>query len=312
MNTVYHSMCMKQHVAPAKYLLTPDNMTSINDVKVIDIGLSDHSLIMCKIVEMSHRAPIVTATFRCWKRLNIDSFKQKLLSSSVYRCPAATVNLFTDQLRNDICRILDELLPVHRITRISGKSTNHWLSREAVKAKERRRQLERRWKATGYEAVRVQYRKACREVDRLINESRKAFYMQHVTESSHDPRSLWRVVKGILHTNQTNTRYEPGMCDKFATYFRSKIDKVKASVTTCVQQVRNPLMQESKSPTASMDLLKPATEAEVLRVIMRLPNKTSPLDYVHTSVLKSCSSVFVQLVTRLINLWFSEECFPDQ
>src|SRR6476661_4154811 len=119
------------------HLLTPDNMTSINDVKVIDIGLSDHSLVTCKIVEMIHQAPIVTATFRCWKRLDIDSFKQKLLSSSVYRCPATTVNLFTDQLRNDICRILDELLPVHRITSRSGNSINHWLSREAVKAKEK-------------------------------------------------------------------------------------------------------------------------------------------------------------------------------
>src|SRR6476469_1372616 len=71
-------------------------------------------------------------------------------------------------------------------------------------------------------------------------------------------------------------------------------------------------MQKSKSPTASLDLLEPATEAEVLRVIMRLPNKTSPLDYVHKSVLKSCSGVFVPLVTRLINLSFSEGCFPDQ
>src|SRR6478609_11273506 len=45
---------------------------------------------------------------------------------------------------------------------------------------------------------------------------------------------------------------------------------------------------------------------------MRLRNKTSPLDYVHTSVLKSCSGIFVLLVTHLINLSFSEGCFPDQ
>src|SRR6476469_8672226 len=71
-------------------------------------------------------------------------------------------------------------------------------------------------------------------------------------------------------------------------------------------------MQESKSPTASLDLLKPAKEAEVLRVIIRLPNKTSPLEYVYTSVLKSCSGIFVPLVTCLINLSFSEGCFQDQ
>ena len=45
---------------------------------------------------------------------------------------------------------------------------------------------------------------------------------------------------------------------------------------------------------------------------MKLPNKTSPLDFILTSVLKSCLDVFVPIITRLVNLSFSEGCFPGQ
>ena len=50
----------------------------------------------------------------------------------------------------------------------------------------------------------------------------------------------------------------------------------------------------------------------MIRTIKHLPNKTSPLDYIHTSILKSCVDVFAPMITRLINLSFTEGCFPDQ
>jgi fibrillarin-like rRNA methylase len=58
-------------------------------------------------------------------------------------------------------------------------------------------------------------------------------------------------------------------------------------------------------------MFTPTTDAEVRKIILQLPNKTSPLDFIHTSVLKSCVDVFVPLLTRLVNLSFSEGCFPE-
>ena len=131
-------------------------------------------------------------------------------------------------------------------------------------------------------------------------------------ESSHNPRKLWAVVKGILHTNHTSKQHESRMCDKFASYFASKVEKVKSSVMECVKQIITPPMYTTKTPTTSLDLFSPATETEVLRVIKCLPSKTSPLDYIHTSVIKSCADVLVPLITRLINLSFQDGCFPEK
>jgi hypothetical protein len=42
-----------------------------------------------------------------------------------------------------------------------------------------------------------------------------------------------------------------------------------------------------------------------------MPSKSSPLDYLPTSLLKSCSSVFAPIICTLANLSFSEGHFPD-
>src|SRR3989442_13039015 len=47
------------------------------------------------------------------------------------------------------------------------------------------------------------------------------------------------------------------------------------------------------------------------KLLSRLPNKTSPLDYIHTSVLKSCSDAFAPLISHLANLSFAEGTFPS-
>jgi hypothetical protein len=52
--------------------------------------------------------------------------------------------------------------------------------------------------------------------------------------------------------------------------------------------------------------------SEVSKLIAKLQNKTSPLDYIHASVLKSCSDIISPIVVHLANLSFAEGCFPDR
>jgi hypothetical protein len=312
---------MTQHVQTATcrtgnildHILTPCEKKLISDTTIHDVGLSDHSLITCKITEAIPRAPTIKATFRCWKRLDIDLFRERILSSTAFTNPSATANSFADQLKKDVVTVLDDLVPLRSITRRVGRLTNQWLSEDAVKAKQTRRQLERRWKSTGYEAVRVAYRKACKIANRLINESRSSFYAKRVRESSSDPQKLWRTVKSILHTNNSSCR-QTGLCSAFASYITTKIDKVKSTVDSCVSQISAgaTFSERVLASDLTFDLFTPTTEAEVTRFIKQLPNKTSPLDFIHTSILKNCVDVFAPAITRLVNLSFAEGCFPDQ
>ena len=209
------------------HILTPKEKNIVRNLAIHDVGLSDHSLITCKITEAIVRVPAVQSTFRCWKRLDIDQFRARIISSGLYVKPADTADTFADQLKTNITEILNDLLPEHVITRRAGKSRSSCLSEEAVKAKQERRKLERKWKSTGYEAVRIAYRKACKVANKLINKSRSTFYAQRVQDTSGDPRMLWKTVKSILHTSRTRCSQE-GLCNAFASHIKEKIDRVRS------------------------------------------------------------------------------------
>jgi len=121
---------LRQHVHEATcrtgnildHILTPESATIVNSVKITDIGLSDHSLVSCRLVDEIPRAPIATAVYRSWKQLDVDCFRQKIMSSSLYQKPADTVNAFAAQLESVVSEILNELVPVKKITRRAGES----------------------------------------------------------------------------------------------------------------------------------------------------------------------------------------------
>jgi hypothetical protein len=63
------------------HILSLDDIESVRDVIVTDTGLSDHYLVKCKVNIQINRQPIARATFRNWKRLDHDIFRQGLRSS---------------------------------------------------------------------------------------------------------------------------------------------------------------------------------------------------------------------------------------
>ena len=58
------------------------------------------------------------------------------------------------------------------------------------------------------------------------------------------------------------------------------------------------------------DLVSPSVD-EVAKLISSMPNKSSPLDTIPTSVIKSCVEVFAPLISYLATLSFNEGIFPS-
>ena len=115
--------------------------------------------------------------------------------------------------------------------------------------------------------------------------------------------------------NNQSVHHEPGMCDRFSSFFHEKIVKAKTRISTMKAQLTSipPRAQTDTSQNGPcLDFLAETTVVEVSKLIAHLPNKSSPLDYIHTSVLKNCSDVFSPLIVHLANLSFAERQFPDQ
>jgi len=92
-----------------------------------------------------------------------------------------------------------------------------------------------------------------------------------------------------------------------------KIIKIQQAVahylSSCPEFVAS---YDSSTPAAgNLTRLEPVTTEEVAAIIRHLPNKTSPLDFIHTSILKQCSDVFASLICNLANMSFKDGCFPE-
>ena len=128
-----------------------------------------------------------------------------------------------------------------------------------------------------------------------------------------DSKKLWRTVKSLLHTSKSDSDIVTGLCHSFVLHMKQKIDNVMKTVSTYSRQITCNALNSNRLHTGPpLITLAPTCDAEVLKYIAKLPNKSSPLDYINTSVLKSCAEVFAPLITHLVNLSFSEGCYPSQ
>ena len=59
-------------------------------------------------------------------------------------------------------------------------------------------------------------------------------------------------------------------------------------------------------------VIPPVTVAEVVAILKSIPSKSSPMDFIATSLIKSCHGVFSELISRLANLSFNEGQFPSR
>ena len=195
-----------------------------------------------------------------------------------------------------------------------SKPITKFLSPAAKTAKRKRRRLERTWKSTGLESDRIAYRKSCRETNRLINDSRRDFMRDQISEET-DPKLRWRTVKHLLHSGSTDSKMSTDVCSNLCTtfsgYFVNKINNLKHSILNKLGSFTvKPQFIEQPHTGPQFESIPLVTPAEVRKLLTSIPSKSCKLDFIPTSLLKSCSDVFSELICTLANLSFAEGCFP--
>jgi len=101
------------------------------------------------------------------------------------------------------------------------------------------------------------------------------------------------------------------LCASFSTFFCNKISSLKSVIASQIASLPPPL-PDPICHHLTMQLLEPVTASEVFRMLLSIPSKTSVLDFVPTSVVKSCPALFSDLIAHLANLSFSNGVFPSK
>jgi len=90
----------------------------------------------------------------------------------------------------------------------------------------------------------------------------------------------------------------------------SKISGFKSAVSNKLVSITNPVSFQDTSHTGPiLHTCQPVTTAEVLRILHFVPPKSSSVDFVPPSLVKSCAAVFAKLIAELANRSLSNGCF---
>ena len=323
----YHGL--RQHVSnPTHHTSTTNNVLDllvgssdsdrIASVEVLPShDVSDHDLVTWSIA----RQPLpprhtITFSFRNIKSIDLPRFQDDIKNSSLFTDPAESADEFAVQIDRVVTDILDVHCPLQTRTKLSSSSShrdNRWLSAEAFSAKRERRRLERLWKSRGLEHDRAEYRKACRVANKALIASRCRSYTEMIQAAGLDAWGRWSAIRDVLHSSGSVEVNLGGqtLCDSFSSFFTNKIRSVKAAIAAKLAgSTIDPLRFDgtfSGEPFRDPD---PPTVEEVKKLIDSMPAKSSPIDSIPTSIIKSCSGIFSILITRLATLSFHQGSFP--
>lgn len=293
-----------------------DGSDIVSVVDVIDVGFSDHYLLTTTINTQLPKPDLLHYAFRNIRAVDPVEFAARLRRSDAYVRPLDDVDGFTRQLERSVIGVLDVLAPLKSRTKRRGKPDGRWLSDAAIAAKQLRRRLERRWNRTGAEAHRVEYRAACRAANAAINASRAAFYTKRLSETAGNRKAIWRVSKDLLHSDDrppdADLQEAALLCDGFSAFFVDRLATIAATINTRLQSTAAYYrLAVGRQVPPRLDALADVTVDEVVRMIGALPSKTSTLDVLPVSLLKSSVDVMAPLVARLASLSFRTGVFPS-
>ena len=209
--------------------------------------------------------------------------------------------------------ILDKVAPLKTCHWTGPRKAKNWLSPESVDAKKRSRRLKRRWKASNAKPDRLAYRAAYSFANKLILTSFAACNLERINEASKNPKPLWTTIKSILHSSPPNKQLSPpksqSLANSLASFFRQKFVPLKDSIALKLQGSPTPFDFDLPHSGEVLSDFTPVTPAEVSQLLRPMLNKSSPLDYIPSSLLESCVETFSTLISHLANLFSNQATF---
>jgi hypothetical protein len=133
-----------------------------------------------------------------------------------------------------------------------------------------------------------------------------------LAEVDGDARATWRIAQKLLHSKPAvyqNDAESASLSAAFSQFFIEKVSRIWDNIASTLLVLSVPCFEIRKHVGNNLSVFKPVTNDDVRRVLSRIPSKSSPLDAVPTTLLKSCSEIFVPVIVRLAKFSFSEGRF---
>lgn len=289
----------------------------VKDVEVSVTGVSDHSLVTCRLPLRECSVESIEVEGRKWNKFSIDAFRADLLNSVLCKNVEWTKSMSVDELFNIYNVELTDLLDRHapRYTRRRKKRIlTPWFDDECRQMKRRVRVLERKYRKSHDVADRLAWVKKLQEQGHFYQEKERCYWSRRINSNAGNARRLWRDLNDLMKrddssangANQASTPAEATeLAENFMKFFNDKVESVRTETNN------SPLPTFKSESTGNVfTCFKTIAPADTVKLINSAPNKHCSLDPVPTDILKTCSDLLAGFITEMFNRSIAEGHLP--
>ena len=216
---------------------------------------------------------------------------------------------------------IDKHAPVGKKT-VTIRTKVPWYNAKVHQARMQRRQAEHRWRHSKLEVHREIYQSKHVEVVRIIEDSKKTYYHDTISDSSKNSGQLFKTLNQLLNKKKDcvlpchSVGSEQQLANRFAHFFHSKV----LNINVYLENVRNTIGVNSRHAEpevalceAKLSVLNPTESNELLKIVRSSPTKSCSLDPLPTSLLKE-DPVLHQVapcLTEIVNASLSSGIVPS-
>ena len=174
-----------------------------------------------------------------------------------------------------------------------------------------RRRLERKYNRTHSLEDLNNLRSATNRYHSLITLAKKKFYSNLISTNNSNPRKLWKTIND-LHRKSTKPLPTINQTSLTPLLTSSQTKSTKfdlKNITT--EQTPSPHHISPTTTPAPLLVFTPTSDDEISKLLLSHQNKQCDLDPIPTSLLKQCTPLLTETITRIVNLSLSSGTFPS-
>ena len=315
------SLDLKQHVRcrTCKSGNVLDHIITSNSSKVAmdssepveDLVFSDHSMVSLFLSFQKEEIKRKTLSYRPIKNVDPSDVRKGLstIVSTSLQSTSSSLENAVSQIDAALHSLLEELAPI-KTKRLTSRSKHPWFSDDASNLKQRKKRLEKQWRANRTPENWILYKNCRNSYSKFLYETKIDCYSTAISNCGHDAKRLFNTVSGLLGiVKNSNPFPESGdsrtLANNFAHFFYEKIVKIRTQLD------HFPAFVAPERPCSDFNEFAPVSEMLVTKIVKASKPTTAAIDPCPSSWIKDHIDIFAPLLTYIINSSFSQNDFAD-
>ena len=272
----------------------------IQEVKVGDM-ITDHNLLLCTVHHPKPHLQEKKIVTRKLRSIDLPSFREDIVQGLTVNDHSESVSDLLNRYNVHLTSVLDKHAPKKEKS-VVVRPLQPWFTDELHQAKNERRKAERLWRRTGLTVHKEIYRAEKCKYNSLLLDSKATYFNERITECGNDSKAISKIIDDLLFRHKTTKlpAYSSAqdLANRFATFFKEKIDKIRDELPDCSDIDLN--IPQDKPPS-TLSFLQTTTQEEVWKIICKSPSKSCTLDPIPTWIIRDAKNELLPTITDIIN-----------